>query len=105
MPESVGVVMSTTKVYRLPAMFVEDWLYRMDGTPLIPDKEKLIVRPRTEKGTTVVLQLNQEQHRGLLCDAKHYSENGDDYWCNSVRSLSRSASRVLAALRKDGQGD
>ena len=92
--------MNATTRYTLPAMFVMDWLYRMDGMPHVPDSEALIIRPKSAKGTTIVVQLNPEQYRDLLADARHWADDSDDYWDESVRSLCKSAKRVVAAIER-----
>ena len=92
--------MSAVTRYTLPAMFALDWLNRMDGERLVPDAQALIVRPQAPKSTTVVLELSEEQRRDLLADAKHYADDGDDYFDESVRSLCKSAKRVVAAIER-----
>lgn len=90
--------MNAVTRYTLPAMFVMDWLYRMDGEPHVPDADALIIRPKSAKGTTVVVELNREQHQDLLADARHYADDGDDYWDDDNRALHKSAKRVVASI-------
>lgn len=94
--------MSAWSGYTLPAVFALDWLERMDGDPLVPDAQTLVIRPRSPKGTTVVLQLNDEQLKNLLSDAKLYADTSNSYWDESVRLLCQSAKRVVAALQRQG---
>ena len=92
--------MNATTRYTLPAKFTIDWLERMDGLSHVPDMEALIVRAPAPKGTTIVLQLNDEQRRDLLADARHYADDGDDYWDDDNRALHKSAKRVVAAIQR-----
>ena len=92
--------MSAVTRYTLPAMFALDWLNRMDGEHIVPDMQSLIIRPQSAKGTTVVLELSLDQRSDLLADAKHYADDVDDYFDESVRSLCKSAKRVVAAIER-----